>query len=167
MASIKERMAQALRRSGLDVEDVEVSKNSQGYWEAHVGDVILRVRRGEAWVCAGDEFGRGSCCSDKTGLSSIENILESAIYRRDIAKKIISEVSRWTRMEARSPSLTDEGTDILVSTPSGAIFWVVFSGRSFGRRESVFVSEVSTGDSSTKETDLARELLYKVINSVL
>lgn len=168
MASIKERMIQALDSKGINLDVVEVSKNSQGYWEARVGDIILRVRQGETWACAGGGPARGSERSKKTGMDDIKEAIDTAIRRRDIAKKIISEINRWTRMEALSPILTDEGMeDILVSTPSGAVFGVYFSGRSLGRSESAFVSEVSTGDSSARETDLARNLLYEIVNSVL
>lgn len=168
MASIKERMVQALGSKGIDTSNVDISKNPQGYWEAHVCGIILRVRQGETWACAGGGTARGSERSKKTGLDDIKETLDTAIRRRDIAEKIISEINRWTRMEALSPILTDEGMeDILVSTPSGAVFGVYFSGRSLGRSESAFVSEVSTGDSSARETDLARDLLYEIVNSVL
>lgn len=168
MASIKERMAQALESRSIDTSNVDISKNSQGYWEFSAGGVILCVRQGETWACAGGGPARGSERSRKTGLDDIKETLDTAIRRRDIAKKIISEINRWTRMEALSPILTDEGMeDILVSTPSGAVFGIYFSGRSFGRSESAFVSEVSTGESSARETDLARDLLYEIVNSIL
>lgn len=167
MTSIKERMIQALDSKGINIDVVDVSKNSQGYWETHVGDIILRVRQGETWVCAGSGPARGSERSKKTGIYDIKEAIDTAIRRRDIAEKIVEEIGRWTRMEALSPIPTDEGTDILVSTPSGAVFGIYFSGRSFGRNESAFVSEVSTEGSSAKETDLARDLLYEIVNSVL
>lgn len=168
MASIKERMVQALNSKGIDTSNVDISKNPQGYWEAHVCGVILRVRQGETWACAGGGTARGSVSLKKTGLGDIKEALDTAIRRRDIVKKIISEINRWTRMEALSPILTDEGMeDILVSTPSGAVFGINFSGRSLGRQESAFVSEVSTEGSSDRETDLARDLLYEIVNSVL
>ena len=168
MASIKDRMIQALNSKGIYTSEIDVSKNSQGYWEAHIGGIILRVRQGETWACAGDGLARGSVSLKKTGLDDIKEALDTAIRRRDIVKKIISEINRWTRMEALSPILTDEGMeDILVSTPSGAVFDIYFSGRSFGRSESASVSGVSTGGSSAKDTDLARDLLYEIVNSIL
>ena len=167
MASIKERMIQALNSRGIDLVGVDVSKNSQGYWEAHAGDVILRVRQGETWACAGDGLARGSVSLKKTGLGDIKEALDTAIRRRDIARKIGTDILRWTRMDIKFQKPSEGGSDILVSTPSGAVFGIYFSGRSFGRSESAFVSEVSTGGSPTRETDLARGLLYEIINSVL
>lgn len=132
MASIKERMVQALNSRGIDTSNVDISKNSQGYWEAHVCGIILRVRQGETWACAGGGLARGSVSSKKTGLGDIEEALDTAIRRRDIAEKIISEINRWTRMEALSPILTDEGMeDILVSTPSGGCLWHLLLGKEF------------------------------------
>ena len=166
MASIKERMVQALNSKGIDTSNVDISKNPQGYWEAHVCGIILRVRQGETWACAGGGATRGSERSKKTGLDDIKKTLDTAINRRDIAEKIAEEINRWTRMEVL-PWLSTVGSDIIVLAPSGAVFGINFSGRSFGRHESAFVSEVSTGDSPTRETDLARDLLYEIINSVL
>lgn len=166
MASIKERMIQALESRGIDLGGVEISKNSQGYWEAHVCGIILRVRQGETWACAGGGLARGSVSSKKTGLGDIKEALDTAIRRRDIAEKIGTEILRWTRMEVL-PLISTVGSDIIVLAPSGAVFGINFSGRSFGRRESAFVSEVSTGESSARETDLARDLLYEIVNSVL
>lgn len=122
--------------------------------------------RGETWACAGGGLARGSVSSKKTGLGDIEEALDTAIRRRDIAEKIGTDILRWTRMEVL-PLISTAGSDIIVLAPSGAVFGINFSGRSLGRSESTFVSEVSTGDSSTKETDLARDLLYEIINSVL
>lgn len=166
MASIKERMIQALNSKGIDTGGVDVSKNSQGYWEAHVCGIILRVRQGETWACAGGGLARGSERSKKTGLDDIKETLDTAIHRRDIAEKIAEEIDRWTRMEVL-PLISTVGSDIIVLAPSGAVFGINFSGRSLGRQESAFVSEVSTGESSARETDLARDLLYEIVNSVL
>ena len=166
MASIKERMVQALNSKGIDTSNVDISKNSQGYWEAHVCGIILRVRQGETWACAGGGTARGSERSNKTGLDDIKKTLDTAIHRRDIAEKIAEEIGRWTRMEVL-PLISTGGSDIIVLAPSGAVFGINFSGRSLGRSESAFVSEVSTEGSTTRETDLARDLLYEVINSIL
>jgi hypothetical protein len=166
MASIKERMVQALNSKGIDTSNVDISKNSQGYWEAHVCGIILRVRQGETWACAGGGLARGSVSSKKTGLGDIEEALDTAIRRRDIAGKIGTDILRWTRMEVL-PLISTVGSDIIVLAPSGAVFGINFSGRSLGRQESAFVSEVSTEGSSDRETDLARDLLYEVINSIL
>lgn len=166
MASIKERMIQALESRGIDLGGVEISKNSQGYWEAHVCGIILRVRQGETWACAGGGLARGSVSSKKTGLGDIEEALDTAIHRREIAEKIGTDILRWTRMEVL-PLISTVGSDIIVLAPSGAVFGINFSGRSLGRQESAFVSEVSTEGSSDRETDLARDLLYEVINSIL
>lgn len=167
MASIKERMVQALNSGGIDLGGVEIAKNSQGYWEASVGNIILRVRQGETWACVGDGLARGSASSKKTGLGDIEDVLETATRRLDITRKIGTDILRWTRMDIVFQKPSEGGPDILVSTPSGAVFGINFSGRSLGRQESAFVSEVSTEGSSDRETDLARDLLYEVINSVL
>lgn len=166
MASIKERMIQALSSRGIDLDGVDVSKNSQGYWEAHVCGIILRVRQGETWACAGGGLARGSVNSKKTGLGDIEEALDTAIRRREMAEKIGTEILRWTRMEVL-PLISTVGSDIIVLAPSGAVFGINFSGRSLGRQESAFVSEVSTEGSSDRETDLARDLLYEIVNSVL
>lgn len=118
MASIKERMVQALSSKGIDTSNVDISKNPQGYWEAHVCGIILRVRQGETWACAGGGLARGSVSSKKTGLGDIEEALGTAIRRRDIAEKIGKDILRWTRMEVL-PLISTVGSDIIVLAP----FW--------------------------------------------
>ena len=46
MASIKDRMIQALGSKGIDTSEIDISKNSQGYWEAHVCGIICVCARG-------------------------------------------------------------------------------------------------------------------------
>ena len=82
MSSIKDRMIQALNSKGIETSNIDISKNPQGYWEAHVcgiilwkpilEGIILRVRQGETWACAGGGATRGSERSKKTGLDDIK-----------------------------------------------------------------------------------------------
>lgn len=72
MSSIKDRMIQALNSKGIETSNIDISKNPQGYWEAHVCGIILRVRQGETWACAGGGATRGSERSKKTGLDDIK-----------------------------------------------------------------------------------------------
>lgn len=129
--TLKDRMIEALTQADVDVGDAVVSRDSEGFWVVTVGDVTLRARRGAVEAFAGDKTGRGSERGASTDVYTMQKIVQSAIHRRELARNLIKDIQKWTRLAAWSPGLEYAGGDILVASTEGGdpSVKVYFNGR--------------------------------------
>ena len=143
--TLKDRMIKALTSANVDTGDAVVSRDSEGFWVATVGDVTLRAHRGAVEAFAGDKTGRGSDRGASTDVYAMQRIVRSAIHRRELARILIKDIQKWTRLAAWSPDLEYAGGDILVASSEGGdpSVKVYFNGR----YDSVIVLPVEGDDS--------------------
>lgn len=129
--TLKDRMIEALKSANVDARCVVVSRDSEGFWVVTVGDVTLRARRGAVEAFAGDKTGRGSDRGASTDVYTMQKIVQSAIHRRELARNLIKDIQKWTRLAAWSPGLEYAGGDILVADTEGSdpSVKVYFNGR--------------------------------------
>lgn len=129
--TLKDRMIEALTSANVDTRCVVVSRDSEGFWVVTVGGVTLRARRGSVEAFAGDKTGRGSDRGASTDVYTMQKIVQSAIHRRELARNLIKDIQKWTRLAAWSPGLEYSGGDILVADTEGGdpSVKVYFNGR--------------------------------------
>lgn len=129
--TLKDRMIEALTSANVDTEGAVASKDSEGFWVVTVGDVTLRARRGAAEAFAGDKTGRGSDRGTSTDVYTMQKTVQSALHRREIARNLIKDIQKWTRLAAWSPGVEYAGGDILVAIIEGSepSVKVYFNGR--------------------------------------
>lgn len=129
--TLKDRMIEALTSANVDSRCVVVSRDSEGFWVVTVGDVTLRARRGAVEAFAGDKTGRGSDRGASTDVYTMQKIVRSAIHRRELARNLIKDIQKWTRLAAWSPGVEYAGGDILVAVTEGGdpSVKVYFNGR--------------------------------------
>lgn len=157
-ATIKDRMIEALTSADVDADNASVSRDSEGFWVATVGDVTLRARRGTVEAFAGDKSGRGSDCDTSTDVYTMQKIVQSAIHRRKLARNLIKEIQEWTKLTAWSPDSTSTEEDILVSRATGGepSVRIYFNGR----RDSVIAVPVKYDSSEDRRKISA--LIYAI-----
>lgn len=146
--TLKDRMIKALTSANVDTGDAVVSRDSEGFWVATVGDVTLRAHRGAVEAFAGDKTGRGSDRGASTDVYTMQNTVQSAIHRRKLARNLIKDIQKWTRLAAWSPGLEYAGGDILVAVTEGGdpSVKVYFNGRC----DSVIALPVEGGESESQ-----------------
>ena len=83
----------------------------------------------EAFI--GDKTGRGSDRGALTDVHTMQKTVQSAIHRRELARNLIKDIQKWTRLAAWSPGLEYSGGDILVASTEGGdpSVKVYFNGR--------------------------------------
>lgn len=129
--TLKDRMIEALTRTNVDTEGAVASRDSEGFWVVTVNDFTLRARRGAVEAFAGDKTGRGSDRGASTDVYTMQKTVQSALHRREIARNLIKDIQKWTRLAAWSPGVEYAGGDILVASseegdPSVKVY---FNGR--------------------------------------
>lgn len=129
--TLKDRMIEALTRTNVDTKGAVVSRDSEGFWVVTVGDVTLRARRGAVEAFIGDKTGRGSDRGALTDVHTMQKTVQSAIHRRELARNLIKDIQKWTRLAAWSPGVEYAGGDILVASTEGGdpSVKVYFNGR--------------------------------------
>ena len=129
--TLKDRMIEVLKSANVDARCVVVSRDSKGFWVVTVGGVTLRARRGTVEAFAGDKNGRGSDRGASTDVYTMQKIVQSAIHRRELARNLIKDIQKWTRLAAWSPGPEYAGGDILVADIEGGdpSVKVYFNGR--------------------------------------